>query len=59
MSIEDLYAKDFGNTSAYTSAKTILWEKHCKYPDRYPWPPTLEDIKKEIESDRWADTGNR
>jgi hypothetical protein len=59
MSIEDMYYKDFGSSNAYESAKQILWEKHCQYPERYPWPPNLDDLKSEIESDKWSDVANR
>lgn len=50
--IELQYFKDFLKKD-YDAAVQLLWEQHCKSPDVYPWPPTLDQIKQEIR-DRQA-----
>jgi len=50
--IEDRYFNDFGKCD-YTAAVHYLWENHNKYgaSGACPtWPPTLEQIKKEMKS---------
>lgn len=53
MSIEEQYYKDF-QQKEYNDVLQILWENHCKYPAGQKWPPSLEEIKKEIQSNKWS-----
>lgn len=49
--LERLYNESFMKKD-FDDACYMLWEYHCRYPQRYSWPPTLSDIKKEIDSIR-------
>ena len=49
--IEEQYFEDFGKKE-YTAAIHSLWEDHNQYGrlGNVPtWPPTLEQVKKEVE----------
>jgi hypothetical protein len=48
--IEDRYFNDFC-VKDYEAAIHSLWEDHCAgYSNCPTWPPTLEQVKKEIKS---------
>lgn len=49
--IERRYFQDFGKAD-YETALQVLWEEHCRGPrGGCPnWPPTLNQVKKEIEN---------
>lgn len=45
--LEEQYFKDFEKKD-YDAALNTLWEEHCA--GHIGWPPTLEQVKKEMES---------
>lgn len=51
-SIEERYHQSFGDKD-YDDALTTLWEEHNHHRNMgigSSWPPSLEQVKKEIES---------
>lgn len=54
--IEKLYEESFKDVfkQEFNDAIQILWEEHCKYKSK-PWPPSFEDVKKEIENSKRKD----
>jgi hypothetical protein len=36
----------------YNNAIALLWEKHCKYPQEQPWPPSATEIQEALEDRR-------
>ena len=38
------------NESRKNSAMVMLWEKHCQFPKEQKWPPTIDEIEKELDS---------
>lgn len=52
-SIKELYEHDY-NKEDYEAAMVYLWEYYCKWPNKYIWPPLLQDIEDEIKRIREA-----